>query len=301
MRQPHLMMIVGLALAVTAAMPAQAREHAAVYVDGVPLAVEARIVPETGRSMAPMRALYESQGARVVWDAADQAAYALLRDGRAIRLVPGDRSAYILEADAAPGPGRWGRLTEVRALDTAPMLINGQLFVPVRFAAETLGAEVRFAAADRAIHLHTEAVAGIREEQPPVTSQPPGMTLETRLEVPGERFSVEETTEIPLRFVARNTGTEPITLSLGSGLKADFQVFQEGRMIWNWAHGRAFTLALIFHEIEPGGEMVFTQSWNLRDNEGRQVAPGQYTVRAVLVGEFPDRMLVGDETVISLY
>jgi hypothetical protein len=284
-KSPIRMMVLGTVLAAAACAPARA-QPIPVYVNGERLAAEARLVPGVGRTVLPMRVLFESLGAQVAWDAQERAAYAWTDHGRGVRIAVGSRQAELLEMSPTPAPGDWGRVTSTYPLDTPAQILNGRTYIPLRFASEALEGEVRYLAAEPAIHISTERVAGFRAEMPPRAAPPPAAPaprgLNVRLELPAERFSLAEHESIPLRFSVINTAARPLALEFSSGQMYDFEVRRNGELVWNWAHDRFFTQALQRREVPAGEGIEFTESWNLRNNEGEPVPPGQYTLRAVL-------------------
>ena len=82
---------------------------------------------KNGRTMVPMRAIFEALGASVTWDGDANCAYAKKGDTE-IKVTIGE---YILYKDG------WGI-----ALDSAPMIISGRTMVPVRAVSEAFGADV---------------------------------------------------------------------------------------------------------------------------------------------------------------
>jgi len=57
-----------------------------------------------------------------------------------------------------------------------------------------------------------------------------------------------------------------------------------GRVVWRYSTGRSFAQASRIITIFPGGTQVIENTWNQRNNEGRQVPPGTYTVTATNLG-----------------
>ncbi|MBS3889486.1 MAG: hypothetical protein KGZ92_09450 [Firmicutes bacterium] len=98
-----------------------------VVINGRPLALEVAPVVQNGRTLVPMRAIFEALGARIHWDDATSTVTAYRRE-RAIVLQIGGRTAWV------NGPSR--------QLDVPPVIVGGRTMVPLRFVAEALGAEV---------------------------------------------------------------------------------------------------------------------------------------------------------------
>ncbi len=80
-----------------------------------------------GRTLVPMRGIFESLGASIAWDDATKTVTAK-KSGKTISLVIGEKNAIVNG--------------EFKTLDVAPEIINGRTMVPVRFVSETLGEEV---------------------------------------------------------------------------------------------------------------------------------------------------------------
>jgi|GEM_PF-5947294 len=108
--------------------PSQRTAGITVLVDGRPIQF-ARTPPVrlAGRVLVPMREIFESLGARVNWNPAQQAINALQRQ-TSIQMQIGSFAAVV--------NGR--RIT----LDQPPVLCQGATMVPLRFVSEALGAQV---------------------------------------------------------------------------------------------------------------------------------------------------------------
>ncbi len=108
-------------------------------------AVEASPAPfvTAGRTLVPVRALFEALGAVVEWDEGTRAVTAV-RGERWIRLRVGRRLACL-----APG------CLEAALLDVPAEVREGRTFVPARFVAEALGARVRWGGASRTVYVET--------------------------------------------------------------------------------------------------------------------------------------------------
>lgn len=83
-----------------------------------------------GRTMVPMRAIFEALGASVKYDASTKQVTAV-KASTTVILTVGSRTAYI---NGSP-----------KTIDVAAQSINGKLVVPVRFVGEALGASVKYA------------------------------------------------------------------------------------------------------------------------------------------------------------
>ncbi|NOU92779.1 VWA domain-containing protein [Paenibacillus sp. LMG 31456] len=100
-----------------------------VFIGGQKQAYEQPPVNLSGSVLVPLRAIFESLGAKVEWESSSQTVTAT-REGRTILLTIGSNIAYV---NGAP-----------ITLNVAPQLINGNTMVPVRFVSEALGGIVKW-------------------------------------------------------------------------------------------------------------------------------------------------------------
>lgn len=98
-----------------------------VLVDGSPLVMDVAPVMEQGRTLVPLRAIFEALGAAVEWSEADQIITAK-KGELAVKLQVGSKVAF---KNGVPV-----------SLDVPPQIYNDRALVPVRFISEALGAEV---------------------------------------------------------------------------------------------------------------------------------------------------------------
>jgi len=84
--------------------------------------------------------------------------------------------------------------------------------------------------------------------------------------------------EVLITLIKKNVTRRNITLTYRSGQRYDFVVRRGREEVWRWSRGRSFTQAISRVTLSPGESRVFRVTWNQRDNRGRQVAPGTYTI-----------------------
>ena len=299
----------GLVSVLGAASAAQAAsvQPVPVFVNADRLPSDALLIKGAGRTVLPMRVLFEALGAQVEWDPRQRAVYAWHDDGRGVRIPVGGKSAQTLAMSENPGRGDWGRVVDTYRLDAPAMMIDGRVFVPVRFAAEALRADVRFASYEPAVHIRTEAVAGSREEvEPPAPVERPepaidfnpaqivrsldvSMSVKDRDIRPGE--------PVKLSLVVRNTGNRTLVVPFNSEQKFDFEVWQENKRVWNWANDHAFGQARSALTLKPGEEVVYKVNWDQTSNEGRRQTAGRYTVRGILTTAFGTPELISEQVI----
>ncbi len=91
-----------------------------------------------GRTMVPLRGVFEALGAEVRWNSSQRRVYAK-RSSTEIELAVGDRNALV------------NRRTIY--LDVPPMMLQGRVMVPLRFIAESLGSEVKWLSSTQTVEI----------------------------------------------------------------------------------------------------------------------------------------------------
>jgi hypothetical protein len=59
------------------------------------------------------------------------------------------------------------------------------------------------------------------------------------------------------------------------------------RLVWNWAHDRVFEPGVTTLVLAPGGNVVCTETWDGKSNEGETVGPGRYVLAAPIFASWP--------------
>jgi hypothetical protein len=121
-----------------------------VYANGKQLQTNALMLKGAARTVLPMRALFTTLGAQVVWNGRERAVYGWKTDGTGVRFGVGEAEAQLL---LLPGAGGDSTVIETRKLDAPAMLINSRLYIPVRAASELLGTEVRWVGSEPAVYI----------------------------------------------------------------------------------------------------------------------------------------------------
>lgn len=108
--------------------------------------------------------------------------------------------------------------------------------------------------------------------------------IDIRLELPQAVMSGRP---VPLRVVARNVGERPAHFNVSEPQTVNFVVLgADGRVVWSLFGDEPLVQdPVLAPPLAPGAERVFTHTWDQRDNQGRRVPPGQYSVGAVLYAE----------------
>ena len=115
-----------------------------VRIDNQPLAMDVSASTINGRTMVPMRAIFEALGAEVAWDNSTKGITATKED-KTVNLYLNNKTAYI---DGAAS-----------VLDAAPVTLNGRTMVPARFVAEAMGCTVGWNAATQTVNITTDGTA----------------------------------------------------------------------------------------------------------------------------------------------
>ena len=84
-------------------------------------------IVENGRTLLPVRAIIETVGGSVEWNAEEKAS-TIIYNNDTVKLVIDSETAY--------------KNGEEKELDTAPMIVNGRTMLPIRFIAESFGFDV---------------------------------------------------------------------------------------------------------------------------------------------------------------
>lgn len=109
-------------------MPAPEEKEITVLFDGEKLEFDSDPVIINGRTMVPMRKIFEELGATVGWEERVQRVEAVFDDGTHILLYIDNPIAYVNG--------------EAKILETAPFIKDSRTFVPLRFVSEGNGAGV---------------------------------------------------------------------------------------------------------------------------------------------------------------
>lgn len=104
-----------------------------VFVEGKQVSFDAKPFITGGRTLVPMRAIFEALGAKVDWDNATKTATAS-KDGVVVKVTINSTEG-IIEKNGSK---------ETKKLDTGAVISNGRTFVPLRFVGEAFGNKVDY-------------------------------------------------------------------------------------------------------------------------------------------------------------
>jgi len=100
-----------------------------VMVNNTPVTFDSPPIIENGRTLVPMRFIFEALGAEVSWNGETQTAIGV-RGDTTVSVPIGETTAYINE--------------EAKMLDVPAKIVEGRTLVPARFVAESFGCDVRW-------------------------------------------------------------------------------------------------------------------------------------------------------------
>lgn len=118
-----------------------------ITINGQVLPTDLPPIVKDGRTLVPLRVIFEALGAQVSWDGSS-GRIAGTKANLTIVLNVGNKSASI-NGNAI-------------LLDITPQIINGRTMVPTRFVAESLGAKVEWNAASRTVSIISDVNRSIR-------------------------------------------------------------------------------------------------------------------------------------------
>lgn len=124
--------------------------------DGAEIAADSPPVIENGRTLAPVRAVFEAMGGTVTWNQSSREV-TLVKDDMTVKLKIGSKSAYINGTE--------------KTLDVPARLIKDRTMIPVRFVSEALGCEVSWDAKNRIVGIVSPAEG--ETDNPSVNGNPP--------------------------------------------------------------------------------------------------------------------------------
>lgn len=111
------------------------------YVDGRHLDSDVAPLIVDGRTLVPVRVIFEALGANVEWDNTTKTATAT-KDGIAVKITVNSKTAYINN--------------EAKSLDVPAQIVGGRTLVPARFVSEALNAGVRWENETKTVYIATK-------------------------------------------------------------------------------------------------------------------------------------------------
>ena len=139
-------LLLGLAGFLAPQTPARAAAGIEIYINDRALTMDQPPTTIDGRTMVPFRVLFEALGGTVDWDQKTKTVTAKRKE-TTISLQVEDRIAVVNQDKVT--------------LDVAARVINGRTMVPLRFASESLGAQVDYDEEEETISITLKSVEGV--------------------------------------------------------------------------------------------------------------------------------------------
>ena len=113
-----------------------AENEISVYLDGAKVEFDVKPQVIDGRTMLPIRAIFEKLGAVVEWEDNNKSAVCV-KDGIEVKMTVGSPEIYVND--------------KVVQMDISPVIIDDRTLAPVRYAAEAFGSEVQWSEKNSAV------------------------------------------------------------------------------------------------------------------------------------------------------
>ena len=111
-----------------------------VYLDGIEIEFDVKPQVINGRTMVPIRAIFEKMGAHVSWNA-DTNTAVCTKDSTIVKMTVNSNLIYINDA--------------ATTMDTTPVVVTGRTLAPARYVAEAFGATVKWVEEHNAVVIST--------------------------------------------------------------------------------------------------------------------------------------------------
>jgi len=125
------------------------QKDVSVFLDGDKLSFDVAPVIENGRTMVPMRAIFEAMGIDVTWDDAEKSITAVTKSNFGVKMTIGKKEASAFQMNTENHID----IKKDLLLDTAPEVVNGRTLIPLRFISETMGYDVEWNNAIRRVDI----------------------------------------------------------------------------------------------------------------------------------------------------
>lgn len=143
-----------------------------VIVNNQKLVLEQESVIENGRTLVPMRPIFEALGSQVKYNDETRTIVSfnkpedkiilLAIDWPKIAIAPYEASVYRVIRGEITSGDLGAEMTQLaQPIDVAPKIINGRTMVPVRVISETLNAKVIWDPVTQSVHINSEIPAPV--------------------------------------------------------------------------------------------------------------------------------------------
>lgn len=216
-----------------------------VSVDGEQVVFDVQPQLIGGRTMVPLRAIFEALGATVLWDDTTQT-------------VTAYNEAYLVKATI--GQTTMTVNGESKQTDIAPMIVDGRTLVPARFVAEAFDCDVEWDGDKKAVHITTKPIDyhALESDISPNTASDdcyPGTDIPTYTGITGEKpIKQDKLNDGSPIYVYKYTGAEDIGDYLKKLGEEGWRILEEDdvstidRYEGSYIRGEDMMLFIIFFE-----------------------------------------------------
>ncbi|TLN00317.1 hypothetical protein FDZ73_19825 [bacterium] len=85
---------------------------------------------------------------------------------------------------------------------------------------------------------------------------------------------------VELALIKANLSPAPVFFTYPTSQRFDFAVYRDGQEIWRWSFDKVFIQVIETVTLNPFETVTYRVTWPQVNNQGRQVPPGIYTIRA---------------------
>ncbi len=128
---------------ILSSVPAFASSEISVFVDGDKVSYQSAPIVQNGSTLVPLRQTFEALGATVDWDNETQTVTSN-KDDTTVVLTIGNNTAY--------------KNNSSLNISVAPQIIDGSTFVPLRFVAESFGADVSWDGSTKTVTIESNDI-----------------------------------------------------------------------------------------------------------------------------------------------
>ncbi len=207
MEKKQMIGLSSLLLACTLATSAYAADDIKVFVGDKALAFDQPPIVEEGRTLVPMRTIFEALDAKVSWDQETQTVTAFSADGKEISLQIG-RPEAVVKADGQASPV---------LLDVPAQVVGGRTLVPLRAVSELMAADVKWDDDSRTV---TITKPSAKDANKRIFTGKDGLTVTAGLEW-GQAVGGNSMEENDAIVLLRNRADDPMLSDVTFIIKAD--------------------------------------------------------------------------------
>lgn len=229
---------------------AVAQDSVGIIINNAVVSFDAPPVIENGRTLVPLRKVFEVINAGVVWNEKDQTV-AVTKGDTKILVTVGSDSAYVGKA--------------LYKLDVKPKIISSRVYVPLRFVLEALNAKVAWNGTENEVLIFTQR-SGAKFMARSVQEE--GVTLFWHTDYGGARQTfVSDAPDLAGSEIGKNTATS-VKVAPGwyailyqyPGYKGKYQVFTENcsNLTREWIGNDSVCSVIVgkgLPDINPKGEV----------------------------------------------